>query len=178
MLRFLRAVLARPTPARDVLTKVLTSRGATPPVTVTVRQYRARRRTGAALVSASMDKELVCWRCGAALASLTLPLRRQEECPVCGIHLHVCRLCVNFDRARPKQCREDDAEEVRDKERANFCDYFAPRPAAFDASGVAADARARSGLDALFGGSGPCLAGGGDPAAAAAEALFGKGKRK
>jgi hypothetical protein len=29
-----------------------------------------------------------------------------------------------------KQCRETVAEEVKDKERANFCDYFKPRAGA------------------------------------------------
>ena len=37
--------------------------------------------------------ELSCWKCGASLAELTLPLRRLEECRACGAELHVCRLC-------------------------------------------------------------------------------------
>ena len=32
-----------------------------------------------------------------------------------------------------KHCREPIAEEVKDKERANFCDYFKPRPGAYSA---------------------------------------------
>ncbi len=98
-----------------------------------------------------MSDALLCWRCGADLSVLTLPLRRLEECPACSVHLHVCRLCRYFDRARPRQCREDDAEEVRDKERANFCDYFRPAPGAFDAAGAAVVERARQALDDLFG---------------------------
>lgn len=98
-----------------------------------------------------MSTDLVCWRCGASLAALTLPLRRAEECPACRSDLHVCRLCRHYDRTRPKQCREDDAEEVRDKERANFCDYFKPRAGAFDAAGAAAEQQAKDTLAALFG---------------------------
>jgi len=98
-----------------------------------------------------MAEGLQCWRCGASLAHLRLPLGRSEECAACRSQLHVCRLCRHFDRSRPKQCREDDAEEVRDKERANFCDWFKPRPGAFDAAGPAAEAAARSALDGLFG---------------------------
>jgi hypothetical protein len=60
-------------------------------------------------------------------------------------------MCRSWDRARPKQCREDDAEEVRDKERANFCDWFKPRPGAFDAAGAAAETAAKSLADSLFG---------------------------
>ena len=98
-----------------------------------------------------MSDELVCWRCGASLASLALPLGRIEECPACRSQLHVCRLCRSWDRTRPKQCREDDAEEVRDKERANFCDWFKPRSGAFDAAGAAAESAARATADSLFG---------------------------
>lgn len=98
-----------------------------------------------------MADELQCWCCGASLAALRLPIGRTEECAACRSQLHVCRMCRSFDRSRPKQCREDDAEEVRDKERANFCDWFRPRPGAFDAAGAAAEAAAKSLADSLFG---------------------------
>lgn len=98
-----------------------------------------------------MADELQCWRCGVSLAALRLPLGRTEECPACRSQLHVCRLCRSFDGTRPKQCREEDAEEVRDKERANFCDWFKPRPGAFDAAGAAAEAAARAAAGDLFG---------------------------
>ena len=80
-----------------------------------------------------------------------MPLGRTEECPACGSQLHVCRLCRAFDRGRPKQCREDDAEEVRTKDRANFCDYFKPRPGAFDPARAAAEQAAEDAANALFG---------------------------
>jgi hypothetical protein len=60
-------------------------------------------------------------------------------------------MCRSWDRSRPRQCREEDAEEVRDKEHANFCDWFKPRPGAFDAAGAAAEAAAKSLADSLFG---------------------------
>ncbi|MEO8445347.1 MAG: hypothetical protein ABI567_10125 [Gammaproteobacteria bacterium] len=102
-----------------------------------------------------MAEELHCWRCGASLASLALPLGRTEECPKCRSPLHVCRLCRSYDRSRPRQCREEDAEEVRDKERPNFCDWFKPRPGAFDAAGAAAESAAKAAADSLFGGGKP-----------------------
>jgi hypothetical protein len=40
---------------------------------------------------------------------------------------------------------------VRDKERANFCDWFKPRPRAFDAAGASAEAAAKAAIDGLFG---------------------------
>jgi hypothetical protein len=95
---------------------------------------------------------LVCWKCGASLAALSLPLRRLDECKSCGAELHVCKMCVDYDTTVAKSCREPIAEEVQDKERANFCDYFKPRPDAYKPRNVAEIARSQSGLDALFGG--------------------------
>jgi hypothetical protein len=97
--------------------------------------------------------ELVCWKCGASLADLTLPLLRLEECRKCGAELHVCKLCEWYSIGVAKQCREPIAEEVKDKERANFCDYFKARPDVYVAPDVAASSKARTDLDALFGGA-------------------------
>ena len=48
-------------------------------------------------------------------------------------------------------CRETVADAVHDKERANFCDYFQPRPQAFTAQDPQPAQDARNVLDALFG---------------------------
>ncbi|MFZ0501117.1 MAG: hypothetical protein WAU49_03855 [Steroidobacteraceae bacterium] len=95
--------------------------------------------------------ELVCWKCGASLAALTLPLRRLEECPQCRSELHVCRMCADYDTSVAKHCREPTAEEVYEKARANFCDFFEPRPDAYTAPNTSAADRARAALDKLFG---------------------------
>jgi len=60
-------------------------------------------------------------------------------------------MCIFFDPAVAKQCREDDAEEVREKERANFCEWFKPNESAFNPSFSASEAKAKDGLAALFG---------------------------
>jgi len=121
---------------------------------------------------------LVCWKCGASLAALSLPLRRQDACKACGAELHACRLCEFYDTSVARSCREPVAEEVKDKTRANFCDYFRPRPHAFRAASGEAH-RAKSELDALFGGPSDEPGGedAGDEARARLEALFG-GKSK
>lgn len=98
-----------------------------------------------------MSSVIRCYRCGASLAALTLPLSRRDECPQCSVHLHVCRMCRHFDPGVARQCREDDADDVTDKERLNFCDYFEPSADAFDPGRKAEADKARSALDALFG---------------------------
>lgn len=121
--------------------------------------------------------ELVCWKCGASLADYSLPLRRLEECRKCGAELHVCKLCEWYSISVAKHCREPIAEEVKDKERANFCDYFKARPGAYSAAPADAAAQAKAGLDALFGGGAQAAApSAADRAKAELDALFGKKK--
>jgi len=97
-----------------------------------------------------MSESYTCWKCGGALQELLLPLPRHEECPHCRAQLHVCRMCLYFDTAAPQQCREPIADNVTDKQRANFCGYFQINPQAYaDPSDQTADSGK---LDALFGG--------------------------
>ena len=119
---------------------------------------------------------LVCWKCGASLADLSLPLRRLDECRQCHAELHVCKMCEWYSISVAKHCRETVAEEVKDKERANFCDYFKPKPDAYVASNVDASAKAQAELDALFGGTKAAEPAAADKARAELEALFGKKK--
>lgn len=115
--------------------------------------------------------ELVCWKCGASLQGLPLPLSRLAECPRCRAYQHACRLCRFYDARHARRCREERAEEVRDAEAANFCDWFEPvvrdlavqagktrisRDSAESLFGAPADSSgakagtARDALDALF----------------------------
>jgi len=93
----------------------------------------------------------VCWKCGASLAHLSLPLTRRDICKQCNADLHVCKLCEFYDIGKAKHCREPIAEEVREKDRANFCDYFKPKPGAYSDKPQTDAARARADLEALFG---------------------------
>jgi hypothetical protein len=97
-----------------------------------------------------MAHGISCYRCGASLEALSLPFSRQDECPECSNYLHVCKMCVYYDERVPRQCREDGAEDVRDKDRLNFCDWFKPSGAAFDAGRKDEEDRAKAALDALF----------------------------
>lgn len=97
-----------------------------------------------------MNEALACWRCGASLPQLSLPLSRTDECRACRAEMHVCRMCRYYDTTKAKSCAEPVAEEVSDKERANYCGYFVAAPGAYRPRDPAAD-QARAALDALFG---------------------------
>ena len=62
-------------------------------------------------------------------------------------------MCRFFDPAVTEQCTEDDAEEVREKIRANFCDYFKLGDETVGPAAAADEERARHSLDSLFGGA-------------------------
>lgn len=72
----------------------------------------------------------------------------RDYCPRCDRPLHSCRNCEFYDPSFNNQCREPMAERVVEKERANFCDYFAPRPTGARPPAPTVDARET--LDALF----------------------------
>jgi hypothetical protein len=97
-----------------------------------------------------MTNSLICWRCGASLASLSLPIRRLDACKSCSAELHVCKLCVEYDTSYAKHCKEPTAEEVRKKEEANFCDFYRPKPGAYTPKNESQIASSKAALDDLF----------------------------
>lgn len=100
-----------------------------------------------------MTHNIACYRCGDSLVVLTLPLSRRDQCPSCDADLHVCKMCRFFDATVTRQCREDGAEDVTEKERPNFCDWFKPSDSAFDPGRKSQADAAREALDDLFGNS-------------------------
>lgn len=96
-----------------------------------------------------MSDAYVCWRCGAQLVELILPMSRREECPDCAADQHVCKMCHDYEPGLSQGCSEERAEYVSDKEKANFCDYFSPITNAYTAK-QAAGSKARAQLDELF----------------------------
>ena len=98
-----------------------------------------------------MPHDIQCWKCGSPLSALSLPFGRQERCKSCGADLHACRLCKHFAPRHTGQCEWPNIEEVRDKERANFCDHYQPIAGAWKGGTSAAADAARAELEKLFG---------------------------
>lgn len=104
---------------------------------------------------ATLEKPVwTCWKCGAELKELILPLSRREECPACRAELHVCRMCEWYDPRVSDHCREDRAEAVSDATRANFCDYFKLSTDTFSEKQNIKQSASKAELEALFGGGG------------------------
>lgn len=99
----------------------------------------------------SRSLDIQCWKCGVELKNLLLPFSRYEECGTCKADLHVCIGCKNYDPLVSDACREDRADFVLDKDKANFCDFFQANTRAYRKKDNTEARQARAKLAALFG---------------------------
>ena len=66
-----------------------------------------------------------CYHCG---ADIEPPVYRSTVCPGCGKDVKVCLNCKFYSPGAHWDCRETIPEQVREKDRANFCGYFSLSP--------------------------------------------------
>jgi len=90
-----------------------------------------------------------CWHCGRT-TEVVERVGFRDECEGCGRALHVCRNCNFYDTSYNNACREPQAERVVDKERFNFCEYFAPGSGKGAGAGASSTSSAQARLEALF----------------------------
>ncbi len=67
--------------------------------------------------------ELKCFHCAGDL-KFTDRIGLREECGSCRNDVHVCKNCRFYDPKAYNECTEPSAEVVREKDRANHCEYF------------------------------------------------------
>lgn len=90
-----------------------------------------------------------CWKCGTHWEGDSQPGRR-DCCERCDQDLHCCRNCRHYDTRYHNDCRVSEASFVKDRERANFCEYFEISDQVSNETNKLDQARKR--LDSLFGG--------------------------
>lgn len=71
------------------------------------------------------QQSLKCFHCGTDV-TFTDRVGIRSECEKCHSDVHVCKNCVHYDPKVYNECREPQAEVIREKDRANVCDYFLP----------------------------------------------------
>jgi hypothetical protein len=70
-----------------------------------------------------------CWKCAETIQlAAGSKVGKRDTCPKCDADLHACRNCRFYDPGKHNQCVETQAAWVRDKDAANYCDYFQPNP--------------------------------------------------
>ena len=90
-----------------------------------------------------------CFVCGAELPK---KIYRNTLCESCGADAKVCLNCEFYDESAHWQCRETIPEAVKEKDRANFCDYFrAASSRRVKSSGNGSQGSARDAFSKLFG---------------------------
>jgi len=97
------------------------------------------------------SSDLTCWKCGATLTDLLLPVSRLAKCKACNADLHVCRICRFYDITVSNSCTEPVADKVIDKQHKNFCGFFQPDPRAGYKPSLADKDASKNQLNALFG---------------------------
>jgi hypothetical protein len=91
---------------------------------------------------------VVCHHCGKT-ADTGERVGRGESCPHCGWDLHVCLNCQHYDLKAYNECHETQADRVLDKEKSNFCDFFAPLAVARSVA-VSKNDEVKAKLEAMF----------------------------
>lgn len=49
----------------------------------------------------------------------------RQDCMFCGHDLHSCVQCQHYDPKVYNECRETMADRILEKEKANYCEFFA-----------------------------------------------------
>jgi hypothetical protein len=92
---------------------------------------------------------MICHRCKTEI-KIERYISRTDACPECGEDVHACLNCMNYDPSAHNRCREPQAEWVSDREKANFCDFFAPNKLTGVTAGKSASEDAKKAFDSLF----------------------------
>lgn len=90
--------------------------------------------------------DLVCFSCQKVNPILG-KVGRRDECFSCKADLHVCKNCSFYDSKVYNECKEPSSDVVKEKERANYCDFFQA-----SSKGAVGDEKVklRSAAEALF----------------------------
>ena len=64
-----------------------------------------------------------CYFCGKEL-DIGDTVGRHETCIHCHRDLRCCLNCALYDPHASNHCREPQSEEIRERDRSNFCDFF------------------------------------------------------
>jgi hypothetical protein len=89
-----------------------------------------------------------CYKCGSEIKHQG-KIGRQDTCVQCGSYLHCCLNCRLYDPKAYHECREPQAEWVKEKDSGNFCEYFEAKTHS-SVTGLSAAEEAKRKLDQLF----------------------------
>ncbi len=89
-----------------------------------------------------------CYNCGSEFKA---KVYRNSECTSCGKDAKVCLNCKFYSPGSHWDCSETIGEAVREKNRANFCDFFELSSNFKGIKGDSRGSKAKEAFDSLFG---------------------------
>ena len=89
---------------------------------------------------------VLCFGCKKMSVNLQ-SIGRKDECQFCGADLHVCKNCDFYDPKVYNECKESQADVVRERERSNFCDFFKAKKTG---GGLSDKEKMKAAAEALF----------------------------
>jgi hypothetical protein len=89
-----------------------------------------------------------CYKCG---EEFEMRVYRNTECPYCRKDAKVCLNCKFYSPGSHWDCSESIREAVREKDRANFCDFFELSSNNKESTGKNKEDDAKKAFDSLFG---------------------------
>ncbi|WP_433012323.1 hypothetical protein [Treponema pectinovorum] len=97
--------------------------------------------------------KLTCRKCGKSIE--ISQVYRTTTCPSCSADLHSCINCNFYSKGSHYDCKETVEENIADKERANFCDFFSFNKDSLSGANISLNSKkadeARASFNALFG---------------------------
>lgn len=72
-------------------------------------------------------QNVVASRCFSCAVALAPDLDFYGPCPKCGVNLHCCKQCINFDSSTRFQCLKPIPARIPGKDVPNTCELFSPR---------------------------------------------------
>ncbi len=92
----------------------------------------------------------MCYKCKKPINETSI--YRTSTCSTCGADLHSCINCKFYSPGSHYDCHETVEEEVKDKERGNFCDNFKARKDFEETDTAISDSKqkAKDAFNALF----------------------------
>ena len=91
------------------------------------------------------------WRCARCGNRLGYPIESDARCSKCGVDLHACIQCANFDTSARWECSVQAlTARVTPKDERNLCTFFAPRTTVERQTGTQGPTTARQAFDDLF----------------------------
>ena len=81
--------------------------------------------------------EIVCFGCQKKVA-VAGKVGFRQDCADCGHDLHSCVQCQHYDPKVYNECKETMADRILEKQKANYCEFFAPTQSGVNLPGAGA----------------------------------------